>query len=82
MEKKSIEDLFKDSFENYEAEVDSSVWENIKTGMKGIGLGLLGKAIINKIGTKTIVAVVSSVATVIGTVGVMHWTGNAVKNTD
>jgi len=82
MENKSIEDLFKDSFENYEAEVDSSVWENIKTGMKGIGLGFLGKAIINKIGSNTIVAIVSSVATVIGTVGVMHWTGNAVKNTD
>ena len=82
MTKKSIEDVFKDSFENYEAEVSPTVWENIKTGLKGIGLGLLGKTLINKIGINSIVAIVSSVATVIGTVGVMHWTGNAVKNSE
>ena len=76
-----MEDLFKKSFEDFEAEVSPSVWSNIKTGLKGVGLGFIGKAIINKIGTNTIVAIVSSVATVIGTVGVMHWTGNAVKNT-
>ncbi len=82
MKKKSIEDLFKDSFENFEAEVSTSVWTNIKTGLKGIGLGFFGKAIINKIGTNTIVAIVSSVATVIGTVGVMHWTGNSAKKVE
>lgn len=82
MEKKSIEDLFKDSFENFEAEVNPSVWSNVKTGLKGIGLGLLGKTILNKIGTNTLVAMVSSAATVVTTVAVMHWTGNAVKNTE
>ncbi len=82
MEKKSIEDLFKDSFEDFEAEVNPSVWSNVKTGLKGIGLGFLGKSILNKIGTNTLVAIVSSAATVVGTVAVMHWTGNAVKSTE
>ena len=79
MTKKSIEDLFKDSFEDFEEEVSPTVWENIKTGLKGAGLGLLGKTLINKIGTNTLIAVVSSAVTVIATVSVMNWTGNAVK---
>jgi len=73
MSKKSIEDLFKESFENFEAEVSPSVWSNIKTALRGIGLGFIGKALLNKIGTNAVIAIVSSVATVIATVGVMHW---------
>jgi hypothetical protein len=77
MKKNNIEDLFKDSFENFEAEVSPNVWTNIKTAMKGVGIGLLGKALLNKIGTSTIVAVVSSAAAVISTVVVMNWGGKA-----
>ncbi len=79
MSKKSIEDLFKESFENFEAEVSPSVWSNIKTALRGLGLGFIGKALLNKIGTNTVIAIVSSVATVIATVGVMHWSENAAK---
>ena len=79
MADKNIEDLFKDSFENFEEEVRPDVWENIKTGLKGAGLGLLGKTLLNKIGTNTLIAVVSSAVTVIATVSVMNWTGNFVK---
>lgn len=79
MTKKSIEDLFKDSFENFEVEVNPSVWENIKTGLKGVGLGLLGKTLINKIGANTLVAVVSSAITVVATVTVMNWTAKVTK---
>ncbi len=81
MTKKSIEDLFKDSFEDFEAEVSPSVWENIKTGLKGAGIGLLGKTLINKIGTNALIAVVSSAVTIVATVNVMNWTNSAVKKT-
>lgn len=73
MKKNNIEDLFKDSFENFEAEVSPGVWSNIQTALKGIGIGLLGKALLNKIGTNTLVAVVSSVAAVVSTVVIMNW---------
>lgn len=73
MKKNNIEDLFKDSFENFEAEVSPTVWSNIQTALKGIGIGLLGKAILNKIGTNTIVAVISSAAAIITTVLVINW---------
>jgi gliding motility-associated-like protein len=73
MKKNNIEDLFKDSFENFEAEVSPSVWSNIQTALKGIGIGLLGKAILNKVGTNTIVAVISSAAAIITTVLVINW---------
>ncbi|MDQ3046073.1 MAG: gliding motility-associated C-terminal domain-containing protein [Bacteroidota bacterium] len=72
--KENLEDLFKDSFENFEAEVNPGVWKNIQTGLKGAGLGVLIKVLFNKIGTSTLVAVVSSAATVVGTVLVMNWT--------
>ncbi len=75
-----LEDLFKKEFENFEPEVSSNVWKNIQIGLKGFGLGIIVKALLNKIGTSTIIAVVSSVATVISTVMVMHWTGGTNKS--
>ncbi|HEY0030347.1 MAG TPA: gliding motility-associated C-terminal domain-containing protein [Bacteroidia bacterium] len=71
MKKNNIEDLFKESFENFEAEASPSVWKNIQSALKGAGLGLFAKMLLNKIGTNTIVAVISSAAAVIGTVLVM-----------
>lgn len=59
MKKNELEDIFKDSFENFEAEVSPSVWKNVQTALKGAGIGLLGKTILNKIGANTIIAVVS-----------------------
>jgi gliding motility-associated-like protein len=75
MKKDNFEDLFKDSFENFEEEVSPGVWSNIQNALKGVGIGLLGKALLNKIGTSTIVAVVSSAAAVISTVVIMNWGG-------
>ncbi len=72
-----IEKLFKKSFENFEPEVNSTVWKNIQTGLKVAGIGVLGKVLINKIGTKTIVAILSS-ATIIGSaIAVITRTENA-----
>ena len=76
MKKDDLEDLFKKSFENFEAEVKPGVWKNIQTGLKGAGLGVLAKMLLNKIGTNAIVAIVSSAATVVGTVLVMNYSGN------
>jgi gliding motility-associated-like protein len=73
MKKKNMEDMFKDSFENFEADVSPGVWKNIQTALKGVGIGLLVKSLINKIGTNTIVAVVSSAAAIISTVVLMNW---------
>jgi gliding motility-associated-like protein len=77
MKKNNIEDLFKDSFENFEAEVSPGVWSNIQTALKGVGIGLLGKALLNKIGTNTIVAVISSAAAIISTVVIINWGGKS-----
>jgi len=68
-----IEDLFKDKFENYEPEVNSKVWKNVKTGAKIAGAGFLGKLLINKIGTTAIIAGVTSIITIIATVTFMNW---------
>jgi gliding motility-associated-like protein len=76
MTKKSIEDFFKDTFENFEAEVKPSVWANIQTGLKGLSIGLLVKMAINKIGTNTFIAIVSSVVAVVTTVVVVNWNGH------
>ncbi len=76
MKKDDIEDLFKKSFENFEAEVNPSVWKNIQTALKGAGLGALVKAMINKLGTNTLIAVVSSVAAVVSTVAIINWTSS------
>ena len=75
----NIEDLFKEKFENYEAEVSPTVWSNVKTALKGAGIGILFKTLINKIGTNTLVAVVSSAATVVSTILIMNWTGSSDK---
>jgi gliding motility-associated-like protein len=72
-EEKNFENLFKDSFEDFEAEVNPSVWKNVQTGLKGVGLGVLIKTAMNKLGTNAIVAIVSSAATVLSTVLVMNW---------
>lgn len=74
MKKNNLEDLFKDSFENFEADVDPGVWKNVQTGLKGAGLGLLGKMLVNKLGSSAIVAIVSSAAAVIATIFVMNGT--------
>src|ERR1700746_653568 len=76
MKKDELEDMFKKSFENFEAEVNPGVWKNIQTGLRGAGLGVLAKMLLNKIGTNAIVAIVSSAATVVGTVLVMNYSGN------
>ena len=76
MKKDELEDLFKKSFENFEGEVSPSVWKNIQTGLKGAGLGLFVKMIVNKIGTSAIVAIISSAAAIVGTVLVMNGTSN------
>lgn len=72
MEKRDIDDIFKQSFENFETKVKPSVWKNIKTGLKWGGIGLFVKFIIQKIGSKTVVGVISSIATVISTILVMN----------
>ena len=71
---KDFEDLFKESFEKFEADVNPSIWKNIQTGLKGAGIGVLIQTIFNKIGSTTIVATLSSVSAVIATVLVMNFT--------
>lgn len=75
----NLEDLFKDSFENFEADVKPKTWDNIQAALKGAGIGIIIKTLINKIGTNTIIAVVSSAATVVGTIMIMNWTGSGTK---
>lgn len=79
MKENDIDDLFKKSFENFEAKVKPSIWKNIQVGLKWGGAGLVVKFILNKIGTNTVVAILSSAATVISTVMVMNWNN---KNAD
>src|SRR4051812_6297423 len=69
-----FEDLFKESFDKFEADVNPSIWKNIQTGLKGAGIGVLIQTIFNKIGSTTLVAAVSSVSAVIATVLVMNFT--------
>jgi hypothetical protein len=71
-EENDIENLFKESFTDFEAEVSPSVWENVKTGLKAAGLGALVRTFFNNIGTNAIVAAVSSIAAVITTVFIMN----------
>jgi gliding motility-associated-like protein len=72
MKNNNLEDLFKDSFENFEADVNPNVWKNIKAGIKEGDSGVLAKFKFNKIGVNAIVAIVSSVAAIIGTLLVMN----------
>lgn len=69
---KNIEDIFKDSFENFEADVKPDVWKNVQTGLKGAGIGVLIKTAINKLGSNAIIAITSSAATVLSTVLIMN----------
>ena len=71
--KNEIEDLMKNSFDDFEPEVEPTVWKNVKTAIKWGGAGLLIKFIINKIGTNTLVAFLSSAITIVSTVWVMDW---------
>ena len=70
--KDEFEDLFKEKFENFEPEVSSDVWKHIQAGLKGVGIGVIGKMILNKIGTNAVIAIVSSAAAVVVTVVVMN----------
>ncbi|HSH67881.1 MAG TPA: gliding motility-associated C-terminal domain-containing protein [Bacteroidia bacterium] len=69
-----LEDLFKESFSEFEADVNPSIWKNIQTGLKGAGIGVLIQTIFNKIGSTTLVAAVSSISAVIATILVMNFT--------
>jgi gliding motility-associated-like protein len=68
-----LEDLFKESFTDFEAEVNPGIWKNIQTGLKGAGIGVVIQTIFNKIGSTTLVATISSVSAVIATVLVMNF---------
>lgn len=81
MKKDNFEDLFKDSFENFEADVNPTVWKNIQTALKGVGLGLIGKMLLNKLGSSAVISIVSSAAAVIATVFVMNSTGTKTTKT-
>lgn len=76
MKKNDIEDLFKKSFENYEAEVNPSVWKNIRIGLKWGSLALFFNILLNKIGMNVIIALLSSAAIVISTVAIVNKSGN------
>lgn len=71
-ENEEFEDMFKDEFEKFEPEVDSKIWKNVKSVLKWGGIGLFFKMIVNKIGTGTLIAVVSSVVTLVSTMFVME----------
>jgi gliding motility-associated-like protein len=73
-----IEDLFKESLGNYEAEVRPSVWKNIRIGLKWGGVALFFNTLINKIGVTTVIAIVSS-AVIIGTVAIMKRSNNTAE---
>jgi len=83
MKKDDIDDLFKKSFENYEAEVNPSVWKNIRIGLKWGGLALLFNTLLHKIGFSTIIAILSS-AVIISTIAILNKkskTGGVTQNT-
>jgi len=43
----NLEDLFKDSFEDFEADVKPKTWDNIQAALKGAGIGIFIKTLIN-----------------------------------
>lgn len=73
MKNNNLEDLFKDSFENFETDINPTVWKNIQAGIKESDSGVIAKFKFGKIGVNAIVAIVSSVAAIIGTVLVMNF---------
>ncbi len=80
MKNNDIEDLFKKSFENYEAEVSPGVWKNVRIAIKWGSLALLFSVFLNKIGIGTIIAILSSVA-IITTVAVINKQNNTTDKT-
>lgn len=78
---KDMEDLFKKSFDNYEPEVRPKVWENVKVGLKWGSLGLFLNALMNKVGTTTLIALASTAIAVIGTVSYVSLTDDGGQET-
>lgn len=79
MKDNDIEDLFKQSFDNYEPEVKPKVWKNIRVGLKWGGLAFVINAFINKLGTATIITIVAVASTaIIGAITYFNW-GNSDK---
>lgn len=76
-----MEDLFKKSFDNYEPEVRPKVWENVKVGLKWGSLGLFLNALMNKVGTTTLIALASTAIAVIGTISYVGLTGDGGQET-
>lgn len=81
-EENNFENLFKDKFENFEADVNPGVWKNVQTGLKGAGLGILIKTILNKLGANALIAIISSGVTVLSAVVIMNWTGDSDKTSE
>ena len=79
MESNEIEDRFKKSFENFEADVSPSVWKNIQIALKGFAFGVVIKTLINKVGTKVLAAIFASAVAIGGTVAVVNSTRSAGK---
>ncbi len=77
MESNEIEDRFKKSFENFEADVSPSVWKNIQIALKGFAFGVVIKTLINKVGTKVLAAIFASAVAIGGTVAVVNSTRSA-----
>ena len=76
MKKNEMEDLFKKSFENFEPDVNPSVWKNVRIGIKWGSFAILLNTFFNKVGANILIAVISSAAAVISTVAVMNITNN------
>lgn len=73
MKNDDIEDLFKKSFDNYEPEVRSSVWKNIKVFLKWGGLAFFINTLINKIGLTTFITIVVSLTAIVGGAVAYNW---------
>lgn len=74
MKEQSIEKLFRDTFSNYEADVDSSVWTNIEQGLPAAPKNIPGSSpvagpagFLRNISLNTVILVTAISATLIGT---------------
>ncbi len=77
-----IEDLFKESFDNYEPEVRPKVWKNVRVGLKWGSVAFFINAFINKLSTTALIAIVTSIAAIIGITAVMVWPKNDTTKTE
>jgi gliding motility-associated-like protein len=77
-----IEDLFKESFDNYEPEVRPKVWKNVRVGLKWGSVAFFINAFINKLGTTTLIAIITSIAAIIGITAVMTWPKDDTNKTE